>query len=207
MLPEGEAGKEQGREMGKGSTETLRPWYTERIANCVKIREVRPGMLSLGLVSSIPALGGSRDLKFERCSAQNLMHWFCLYYKLFLLLGLRLHLGEEQRLFSVFRNSKMLFRSVGNRNLLFACLESVEKNIWGWGRVGLKGADLFFGRPVQASLNTKQRNTQCCIFSHGWTGTVNCCTEMGTQQGCNGWQTQEGKKKKKNLPWCSLDGS
>lgn len=124
-----EADKEQGGEMGKGSTETLRPWLHWKNYHCVKIRKVRQGMLSLGLVSSIPALGGSRDLKFETCSAQNLMHWFCLYFKLFLLLGPSLHLGEEQRLFSVFRSSKMLFRSVGKRNLLFACLESVEENI------------------------------------------------------------------------------
>lgn len=94
-------------------------------------------MLSLGLVSSFPALGNSRDLRCESCSAQNLMHCFCPYYKLFLLMSLRLYLGEEQRLFSVFRTSKVLFRSVSERNLLFACLESVEENIQGVKRVSL----------------------------------------------------------------------
>lgn len=117
---------------GKWERTLQKPWgsdCTEKITSCVKIRKVRQGMLSLGLVSSIPALGDSRGLGCESCSAQDLMHWFCPYYKLFLLFNLRLHLREEQRLFSVFRNRKVSSRSIDKRNLLFACLESVETNI------------------------------------------------------------------------------
>lgn len=63
-------------------------------------------MLFLGLVSSIPALGGSRGLRCESCSAQNLMHSFCPYYKLFLLLCLSCTWGKSKDCFQCSETEK-----------------------------------------------------------------------------------------------------
>lgn len=143
---------------GKWERTLQKPWgsdHTERIVNCVKIRKVRQGMLSLGLVSSFSALGGSRGLRCESCSAPNLMHWFCPYYKLILLLGLRLHLGDEQRLFSVLRKKKgflgLLVREI-------CCL--FTQGLWERKCGGWKELVYFYGRPIPGGLTTKQRHAQ-----------------------------------------------
>ena len=102
-------------------------------------------MSGVGLQHSCPRTknqGGSSDLGHESSSAENLTRSYCPRYKLFLKIGLRLNLGEEQRLFSVFGKSNLLFRSLGKRNLLFAHLASGGEKMhvggeMGWGYKGM----------------------------------------------------------------------